>query len=59
MEKSRLLVTAPRPDDLMASLLEAFDLEVMPPGRAKDSVAITSSLVTAEGVLLSGAAVHS
>jgi glyoxylate reductase len=54
MHRARVLVTAPLPDDLIATLRKAFDLE-LPPGSARDSMAIISSLATAEGVLLSQA----
>jgi len=43
------------PDDLMTSLREAFDLEVMPPAGAQDSTSVISSLATTEGVVLSEA----
>jgi glyoxylate reductase len=51
--KPRVLVTAPLAEDLMTLLRNAFDLEVMPPGTAKDPAAVDSSLVNADGVLLS------
>jgi glyoxylate reductase len=53
--RPRVLVTAPLPDDLMVRLREAFDLNEMPPGAAKDPAAVGSALATAEGVLVSQA----
>lgn len=53
--RPRVLVTAPLAEDLMNLLRDAFDLEVMPPGAAKDPAAVTSSLASADGVLVSQA----
>jgi glyoxylate reductase len=53
MARARVLVTAPLPDDLLASLRLALDLEVLPPGAAEDPAATAASLAIADGVLLS------
>ena len=55
MNRPRVLVTAPLPDDLMVRLREAFDLNEMPPGASKDPTAVASALATSEGVLVSQA----
>lgn len=53
--RPRVLVTAPLAEDLMDLLRNAFDLDVMPPGAAKDPAAVASSLAAADGVLVSQA----
>lgn len=53
VDRPRVLVTAPLPDDLMTVLRGAFDLHQMPPGAAKDTSAVAAALANAEGLLLS------
>jgi lactate dehydrogenase-like 2-hydroxyacid dehydrogenase len=52
MTRARVLVTAPLPDDLMTSLQETFDLEVVPPGGGKNPAVVAPLLARAEGVIL-------
>lgn len=53
--RPRVVVTAPLADDLMILLRNAFDLDEMPPGAAKDPAAVRPALVQADGFLLSQA----
>ena len=53
VERPRVLVTAPLPDDLLAVVREAFDVQQLPPGAAKDPAAVAAALANAQGLLLS------
>jgi glyoxylate reductase len=50
-----VLLTAPLPDDLVGRLRDAFDVDVMPPGKAKELPSVAVALASVDGVLLSQA----
>lgn len=53
MSRSRVVVTTPLPDDLLAVLGEAYDVHSMPLAAAADPAAVAAALADAEALLLS------
>lgn len=52
-DRPRVLVTAQLPEDVLAVLREACDVQVMASGAMSDAAAVAAALATAEGLLLS------